>query len=86
MENRNENVTKLKKKFVLKGGRNELKKYNADLKFCQDVQHFRFDRGLEWLKYSVLVAGQKPSKMNGVNKIYMDDLAGDGGGEDSEFP
>ena len=39
-----------------------VRKYNADLVGCKGVQHFRFDSGLEFFKYLVLVAGHKPPK------------------------
>ena len=78
------NVTKFKNKFVLRDGRYGLEKYNVDLKYCQGVQRFRFDIGLEWLNYAVLVSGHK-LRTNDVTKTHLDELAVNRRGEGAGF-
>ena len=52
---------------------------------CGGVQRFCFNPGLEFFKYVVLVAGNKPLQKD-ASKTYVKDLAVIGGKEGTEFP
>jgi len=55
------------------------RKYIADLRASGGVQHFRFNTGLRYFKYSILVSGHK-SRFHDVSKTRLDDLTVNGSG------
>ena len=59
-------------------------KYKGDFRAFGGVQRFSFATGLQCLKYSVLVAGDKPPR-DDVTKTHLDHLAFNVGGEGVEF-
>ena len=54
------NVTKFLKEDCFKKREGQEVVNTIQIKRVQRLQHFRFDTGLEYFKYAVLVVGHKP--------------------------